>query len=288
MNFGVTMIRPLCICLAGLVVGQAYVPPAEAAQKPLWEFGLGVGALAFSDYRGADAMDVYPLPLPYFVYRGTFLRADRDGMRGRFLKSDLAELNISVNGTTPVRSHASGARVGMPDLKPTLEVGPSLELHLWRSIDRRVALDLRLPARVALTIESSPRAIGVLFEPRLNLDVRDVGGLRGWTLGLLAGPLFADRRYHQYFYGVPTQFALPARPAYDAHGGYAGTQAIASLSKRYPRYWVGTFLRHDTLSGAVFTPSPLVRTNRYWAAGIGIAWMIGESTQHVETPDDGL
>jgi len=43
----------------------------------------------------------------------------------------------------------------MPDLRSTLEVGPSLNVHLWRSADTRLKLDVRLPARAAFTIEAS-------------------------------------------------------------------------------------------------------------------------------------
>ena len=259
---------------------------ACAEQKPLWEFGLGIGALAFADYRGANTSHVYPLPVPYFVYRGRFLRADRDGLRGLLFNREVAELNISVNATTPVRSSHSTARQGMPDLKPTVEIGPSLDLHLWHTANRRIRLDLRMPVRAALTIESSPHSIGWFFAPRLNVDVLDVAGHAGWNLGLLAGPLFADRRYEAYFYGVAPQFATADRPAYTAHGGYSGTQMLASLSKRFPRYWLGAFVRHDTLSGASFTSSPLVRSNSYWATGIGFAWMLGQSPRMVDVAND--
>jgi outer membrane scaffolding protein for murein synthesis (MipA/OmpV family) len=101
----------------------------------------------------------------------------------------------------------------------------------------------------------------------------------------LAGPLFADHRYHDYFYSVAQQYATASRPAYQATGGYAGTQFITALSKRYPRYWVGAYVRYDSLSGAVFADSPLVLRNSYWSAGIGIAWIIHTSAQMVEVPD---
>jgi MipA family protein len=258
---------------------------ADPQQKPLWEFGLGVGALAFADYRGADTGHVYPLPVPYVVYRGQFLRADRDGVRGLLLDQKIAEINISVGATTPVRSGDTLARRGMPDLKPTVEVGPSFDLHLWKSMDRQVHLDLRLPARAAVTVESAPRFIGWFFAPQLAVDVFDVGHHAGWDLGLLAGPLYADQRYHQYFYGVAPEYATAARPAYQARGGYAGTQGLMSLSKRFPHFWVGAFARYDVLSGASFALSPLVRSNGYWATGIGIAWMIGQSTRMVDVID---
>ena len=273
-------------CLCWGVACAATAASAEASQKPLWEFGLGVGALAFADYRGADTSHAYPVPIPYFVYRGRFLRADRDGVRGLLFNREVAELNISVNATTPVRSQGTPARRGMADLRPTVEIGPSLDLHLWRSADRRARLDLRLPARTALTVESSPHSIGWFFAPRLNVDLAGVGGWAGWNLGLLAGPLFADRRYHGYFYNVAPQFAAADRPAYQARGGYSGSQALVSLSKRFPAYWTGAFVRHDSLSGAAFAASPLVRSNGYWMAGIGIAWMIGRSSGMVDASDE--
>jgi outer membrane protein len=258
---------------------------AEEQQLPLWELGFGVGALAFADYRGADTGRVYPLPVPYVIYRGRILRADRDGVRGLFFNQDWLELNISVGATTPVSSRDTPARHGMPNLRSTLEIGPSLDFHLWRSADRHVRLDLRVPARTAITIESSPRPIGGFLAPRLNIDFVDIGPGGGWNLGLLAGPLFANRRYHEYFYEVAPQYATVGRPAYDPHGGYAGLETLASVSKRYSGYWIGAFVRYDSLHGAVFTPSPLVRSGSYWATGIGIAWMIGQSSRTVDASE---
>lgn len=251
-------------------------------EKPLWEFGLGVGALGFADYRGADTDSVYPVPVPYIIYRGRFFKADKDGIRGLFLHSEHVEINLSVNATTPVRSSSRGIRAGMPSLRPALEMGPSVDVHLWKSAQSPFALDLRVPARAAVTVEASPRRIGWLFAPALNLDITDPGGHHGWTAGLLAGPLFADRRYSEYFYSVAPQFANAARPAYRATGGYGGAQFIASASKRFDQYWVGGFARYDSLNGATFADSPLVRSSHYWSAGVGIAWMIGKSAQTVD------
>lgn len=255
---------------------------SENERLPLWEFGLGVGALALDDYRGADAAHIYPIPIPYLVYRGEFLRADHDGLRGVFFNRDLIEINVSVNATTPVQSSNTRAREGMPDLKPTVEIGPSMDWHIWRSDERRVRLDLRMPLRAAVTVEGSPHPIGWFFAPRLTVDFLDIGAHSGWDLGLLAGPLVASRRYNQYFYTVAPEYSRLDRPAYQAPGGFAGTETLMAVSKRFPGYWVGAFVRYDTLSGAVFADSPLVRSNSYWAAGIGIAWMIGKSSTMVD------
>jgi outer membrane scaffolding protein for murein synthesis (MipA/OmpV family) len=257
--------------------------PSYPKEAPLWEFGLGAGAIAFQDYRGSDTTHAYPLPVPYIVYNGKFLKADRDGVRGTLFNQDWLEVNLSFNLTTPVRNDRE--RSGMPDLRSTVEVGPSFDFHLLRSDDRRIKLDLRIPLRAAATVEASPRIVGWTFSPRLNLDLRNPFGLAGWNLGLLAGPLFADRRYHDYFYSVAPAFATASRPQFTAQGGYAGTQTLAALSKRYPKFWVGAYMRYDTLAGAAFVDSPLVQRKSYWTGGFGFAWMIQRSAQVVQIPD---
>lgn len=263
---------------------QTPVPAATEPTKelPLWELGMGIGAVAFRDYRGSDTTHAYPVPVPYFIYRGKYLQADRSGLKSKLFHQDRVELNVSVNATTPVRNNAT--RRGMPELRPTVEVGPSLDVHVWRSPSEQVRLDVRLPLRGVFTI-GRPGAIGWFFTPNVNVDVLNVGGVAGWNLGLLTGPLFAARRYNDYYYSVAPQYATRDRQAYQASGGYAGTQVLASLTKRYPRFWTGGYLRYDTLTGASFDNSPLVRSHSYWTAGIGIAWMIGHSSRLVTVPD---
>jgi outer membrane scaffolding protein for murein synthesis (MipA/OmpV family) len=259
--------------------------PAPADERPLWELGAGVGAFALPDYRGSDQARGYVLPVPYVVYRGKFLKADRHGVRGELFDSDRLELNLSVAASLPVNSSRNDARSGMPDLRPSLELGPSLEFTLWRSGTGRELLELRLPVRAAFTLESSPRAIGWVATPNLNLDLPGRGALAGWNFGLLAGPVYGSRRQHQYFYGVAPEFATPARPAYAAAGGYAGLQFLAAASRRYDTFWVGAFVRADTLRGAAFETSPLVKRDTYVAAGFAVAWVLGTSRERVVAPE---
>jgi outer membrane scaffolding protein for murein synthesis (MipA/OmpV family) len=269
--------------LPAALLAICWASPALPKEEPLLEYGLGVGAVAFEDYRGSDTSHIYPLPIATLWYHGKFLKSDRDGVRGTLIDQDRVELNLSGNATTPVRNDRE--RSGMPNLKSTLELGPALDLHLLRSDDARFKFDLRMPLRAAFTVESSPRVIGWTFTPRFNLDIADPLGFAGWNLGLLTGPLFAERRYHDYFYTVAPQYATAARPAYRAVGGYAGTQAIAALSKHFAHFWVGTYMRYDTLSGAAFVDSPLVQRRSYWSAGFGISWTIHRSSTMVEVPD---
>jgi hypothetical protein len=173
----------------------------------------------------------------------------------------------------------------MPNLEPTLELGPALNWHIWRSGNERLRLDVRLPVREAVTVASPPTAIGAVFAPSLDLDCLGAGRLAGWNFGMLAGPLYAQRRYHEYFYSVAAQFATPTRPQYEAAGGYSGSEALLAASKRYANYWIGAYVRHDWLAGATFVDSPLVQTRSYWAGGIGFVWMISASSRMVDSHD---
>jgi outer membrane scaffolding protein for murein synthesis (MipA/OmpV family) len=250
---------------------------------PLWELGLGIAAVRFPDYRGSDQASTHVLPLPFVAYRGRFLRADRDGARAIIFAGRRIEVDVSLSASVPSDSEDNDARRGMPDLAGTFEIGPNVNVELWQSGDRRYKLDLRLPLREAITLERSPRAIGVTFSPNINLDIRNFAGR--WNLGILGGPLYADRRYHRYFYGVSPEFATAGRPAYSAAGGYAGWRATTAFSRRLGNAWLGGFVRYDDLKGAAFSPSPLVRKERSFTAGFGISWIFAASNQRVLSQD---
>ena len=242
--------------------------------------------LDFPDYRGADERTTYVLPLPYFVYRGDVFRVDHEGVRGLFLNSDRIELDVSANASVPVKSSDNQARHGMPDLDPIVELGPTLDVTLLRSLAQRTKLKLELPLRAAIATDlTHAHSAGWVFQPQLSLDVNRLELLRGWRLGAAAGPVFADQRYHSYYYGVEPQFATAQRPAYQARGGYSGAQMTLATSRRFSRFWVGAFARYDWLSGAVFEDSPLVRQNHAFAAGFALAWVFARSSVLVDADE---
>lgn len=271
--------------IAALALVLATTPPALAGEQPLWEVGAGVAAFSFPSYRGSDQTNNFLMPVPHFTYHGDFLKADRQGIRGSFFDSDRVDLTISLALAPPASSKDIEARAGMRDLDATFEIGPQIDLTLWRSANRARFVKLLLPLRAAFTVEGTPRDIGWVFHPKLNMDVTDLPGLPGWNLGLLAGPLFGDKRQHAYYYTVAPQYATADRPAYQAKAGYAGMQYLAALSKRFPKYWVGGFVRYDNLSGATFADSPLVRQKDYFAGGVAVTWILGESSTRVQVDD---
>jgi len=268
----------LALLLAG---GMA----ARAELKPEWELGAGPAFIDFPLYRGAAERRSYLLPAPYVQYRGKFLQVERDRVRGLLFRHGRLEADISVNGAVPVSSKDSEARRDMPDLDPTLELGPSLIYHLYYDERRHTNVDLRLPVRAVFAVGT--REItrqGWLAQPTLNLDLRTV--IPGWSLGLQGSLLYGDRDYHSYFYDVAPQYATAQRPAYSAPGGYAGKQVLAALSRRWGDIWMGGFVKWDDLNGAAFADSPLVQRRQSFAAGFMVAWVFAKSEKLVEVSDD--
>ncbi len=252
-----------------------------ADELPLWEFGLGAAPISFPDYRGSDERSAYVLPLPYIIYRGDRFKVDRDGPRGILFDTDRAELDISLNASIPVDSDNNNARRGMSDLDPTFEVGPVLKLKLTDpQADWPLRLDLPVRA-VFATDFTDIEHVGWLFHPQLWLDAPKIAG---WNVSVGAGPIFADRSYHDYYYSVDSGAATATRPAFAADGGYSGTSLLAGTSRRFGNLWIGGFLRYDNLSGASFEDSPLVETDHYFAAGFAVAWIFAQSDERV--PDN--
>lgn len=279
------MPKPTMLCprAAVFLAGLLTLSTGYAEMRPLWEVGAGLVGLSLPNYRGSAERQALVLPMPYLIYRGEVLRADGDGLRGLLFDSERLEINVSLNGSIPVNSEDDPVRQGMDDLDPAVELGPTVNFRLWQSADRRMRLDARAPLRTAITVASRPEQIGWLFSPNLLLEIRDPAGQAGWNLGVQAGPYFNDREYNAYFYGVRPAEARAGRPAYAASGGYSGSQLMLTLTKRFPRWWVGGFLRYDTLAGAVIEDSPLVKRSDAVSAGLALSWVFRESKTRVES-----
>ena len=255
---------------------------ASGEEKPLWELGVGLAALQIPDYSGSDEYRRYLLPYPYFVYRGDVLRVERERISGRIFETDRVLLDISFNGSVPVKSSDNSARQGMPDLDPSFEIGPSLNITLLEDRQDRYKLKLSLPVRAFFSTDfSSVRHEGWVFHPRLSFEKADMIPGAGVNVGLSAGPMFADQGYHRYYYTVDPAFATPSRPRYEAGGGYSGSTVTVGLSKTLSPFILNAFVSLDYLKGAVFEESPLVKTQYSWMCGFTVSWIFMKSSRQV-------
>lgn len=258
------------------------VPAAHAQEEPLWEIGFGTASMVLPDYRGSDEGRTYLLPIPYFSYNGERFRIDRRGVHGDLAQKDNVFFDISMNLGPPAESDKNQARAGMPDLDPTIEIGPSLRWKWFESKNTNHALTLYLPARAVIASDfSHTQGIGWVFAPHVTYDYLNFGPGGGWNFSASFGPMYATEKFHDYYYQVNPEFATSTRPAYDADAGYSGARTTLTLSKRFADFWIGGFIRHDALNGTTFEDSPLVRKDSSLMAGFGVTWIFARSKEKV-------
>ncbi|GCL65856.1 hypothetical protein AQPW35_49370 [Rubrivivax pictus] len=249
------------------------LPLAAQAQSgsslPLWElgaFGLGVSQQA---YPGSDQQVNRGLALPFFVYRGRFLRADGETAGLRAIKTPRFELDIGFAGSFGARSDDTTARRGMPDLGTLVEFGPRVKWNLgqapgggnWR---------VELPLRGVFDLGDSAAYRGLAFEPRLVFERRTSSG---WAYATSVGAILADGRLGRTLYGVDAADALADRPAYAAQGGLVAWRLSAAFSRSLAPDWrFFGFARLDSVAGAANDDSPLVKRTNGGSVGIGLSY----------------
>jgi len=253
-------------------------------EVPLWEFGLGAGVLKAPYYRGSKSFETIYLPIPYLVYRGDFLKIDHEGIRGQFFENDKYRLDISLAGNVPVPKSNKSARSGMPSLDPVGEIGPELEINVWKAnYGNEQGIWIKLPYRFVFSVGNPIIEYqGWSFSPYLNYTINMRKSPTAVKYSISIGPIFADRNYHNYFYKVEPEYQTPVRPTYTAKTGYSGSRITLTVTGNTKDYFVGAFARYDNLDNAVFIDSPLVETKNYLIFGVAFAWKFYASSSKVK------
>lgn len=252
------------------------VESSAAEVRPLWEAGLGIVAGAIADYPGSDRYQVRGAPVPYFIYRGDFFRADQSGTRLR-AGSGNVEWEFSAGGNLSSDSR-SGARAGMPTLDYLLEAGPKAKITVYRpTSSSRVFIDLPVRAAASTNVSSRFQGRGFTFSPDVTYEDQSLLGTQ-WNGRVSIGVEFATQPLQEFYYGVAPQFAEPGRPAYQAHGGYLGSDlsftAFRTLRRNFHVFFAVDF---DSYRGAASQDSPLFRSGGGIGAAVGFAWSFKQS-----------
>ena len=272
-------IRNLFSLMAALAVVNAQAQPqgqqAPGNGLPLWEVGVFGGVASTPAYPGSSDRSVRGLGLPFFIYRGEILRADRGSVGARLVRADDFELDLGFAASLPARSDDVAARKGMPDLGTLIEFGPRMKMTLARPTPGS-RWQLELPLRSVLEINGGVRTQGFAFEPQISYDMRDVWG--GWSGSVSASVVVGDSKLNQYLYGVPLNLSSATRPAYEAKAGLITSRLGFSTSKAItPDLRVFGFVRYDLHAGAANRNSPLFLQDQGNSAGLGLTWTLGRS-----------
>jgi MipA family protein len=260
------------VCVTGIHAAHAQ----QSSDLPLWElgaFGLGISQQA---YPGSDQQVQRVLPFPYFVYRGQYLRADRDTAGLRAVKTQDFELDIGVAGSFGSSSDKLEARTGMPKLGTMVEFGPRAKWNLGEGPGKG-RWGLELPLRGVFDLSDGGQYRGVAFEPKLTFSRRSVNG---WAYSTSAGAIFANRQLADTYYGVAAPFALANRPVYEAKSGLVALRLGVFASRSITPDWrFFSFARLDSVAGAANEGSPLVKQKTGASVGLGLTytWLRSEA-----------
>ena len=257
--------------------GDTGTPAAE--EKPLWEMNLAAFGRLGPAYPGSEESQVNIVPLPFPIYRGSFLRVgDETGkpVRTRIFRRDRIKLDIDFGLNFPVDSEDVDVRTGMPDLGLLAEAGPELELEFVRGPKIGNAF-LALQLRGAVSFDGiDPTWQGLIFSTEFKYR-RKIRSERAEILARIT-PEWAGGDYMDFFYTVAPEFATQQRPAYESSGGYLGTKAAITFKYDFTeKFAVRTGVRAGFYQGARNRRSPLFTSDTTGEIYLAFLWKFWES-----------
>jgi len=260
----------------------------EFSDDPLWEMRLAAFSRYGPAYPASKESQFNFVPLPFPIYRGKFFRLGEDSenpIRGRIFRTDRVKLDFAFDLNFPVDSEEIDARTNMPDLDFLLEVGPELEFQFTREPKIGGHWYLGLQLRPAFSFDSiTPDYRGVAFTPEFSYRVKFKDDRD--ALKLRISPTWGTKRYMDFFYSVEEEFSNAARPAYDAKGGYLGTDFTLSWINTINEQWefvLGT--RWSFHQGAKNEASPLFTQDYGIGAYAAFTWKFWESKRRATRID---
>ncbi len=249
----------------------ALLPPLSQAENdtqklPLWEIGVAGGLFSTPQYVGSDQRYVLPLVVPYVIYRGDFLKSDREGVRGELFRTKPLSLDLGFGFGLPVKND-NKARQGMNDLYLTGQIGPRINWFIKQNPSGS-EFSFHLPIRYAW--DTHNKELGWIAEPYFKYEYEDMGPEDRYSVRLDLGLLYAGQKYNDYYYGVADEFATAERAAYQATSGISnlfvnliGSYRVSDTLK------LSTLVRWRNLDSSVINDSPLVRDENYVTVGVG-------------------
>jgi outer membrane scaffolding protein for murein synthesis (MipA/OmpV family) len=265
-----------CAVFSSLASAQVE-PNLEATDRPLWEAGLSGIGLSSPAYPGAADRSSRGLLLPWFIYRGPIFRADESTVGARLVKTETVQFDVGFAAALGASSDDVEVRKGMPDLGFQFEFGPRMRVNLVRPTPSSV-VRFDLPLRAVFEVKDGLKNRGFAFEPRIAYENRNIGA--GWGVGASVSALVGDRKFNEFLYGVPREFATSTRRAYEAKSGLITPRLQFTLSHRLTDdIRLFTFTRYDFAGSSANSDSPLHIKNSGASFGLGAVWTLGRSSQ---------
>jgi len=251
--------------------------PLSVRDQSLFEVGVFAGGGYVPDYPASNQGRFKFLGLPYLIYRGNVVRADREGTRARLFQSSFMNVELSAAASFATRSKDDDARQGMPDLDYLLEVGPRISMAL-SDLGGYGKMRLFVPLRVVCSSDlSNFHERGFTLTPALYARL-DHLLLPDWIVVMQISGNFANRQLSAYFYDVAPEFVTPARSFYDARAGYLGTDWFTGVVIPVARHFrIFTGIQLWNFSGSANSASPLFKRETTLTSIFGVSYTFYES-----------
>ena len=287
-RFNILYIIISILCLLSTVEAQDKInipirlteltPLAEESNlPPLFEYGVFVGSVYLADYPAADQSRLRTIPAPLIRYHGELFRADdENGTRFRFIKNTDLDLDLSFGGSFPTETGNNDARIGMPNLDFTGEIGPRLTYYFYRNKHAgQVRIGLPLRGSFATNFKKW-YGVGYVFAPvfqayKFNLLIDNLDLFFSHALNYL------DEGQADYFFQVNSEYQTSERSIYDAHAGFLGSSTSVALKYMWKNKMLLLATSYSDYTTSVNTSSYLHRQNINWTYFIGLGWTFSES-----------
>ncbi|TLU61492.1 MipA/OmpV family protein [Thalassotalea litorea] len=282
------IIIALLLLLPGISVAKKQGGPLSNPPKsgdPVWEAGMFAAYFSNALYPASANAQQKFLPVPFFIYRGEYLRIGDDAIvRAVAVEKERIKIDISLAAAFNSSSSDSPIRAGMDDLDFLFEVGPEVSFRLndpYTSKRSELWLNLQLRSVFSTDFGGFDHR-GYVFEPEIAWETEDFV-VKDTTFYISAAPLFATEKTHDYFYQVDPEFVTDFRPAYDATSGYLGSKFAVSLKYEYDQdltFFAGA--RLGLWDGSVSSESPLYQQSVTYGVGLGMKWRLMVSKDKVK------
>lgn len=249
----------------------------EFSEKPLFETGFFIGSVSLADYPAADQTRVRTIPLPLIRYHGDLFRSDdQDGTRLRFINNENIDFDLSFGGSFPTDTGKNQARLGMPNLDWTAEIGPRLLYYFLR--DKGVMqIRIGLPVRSVFATDFTKwYGVGYVVAPTFQIDKYNFM-FDKLAIFLMYTPIYISEGMADYFYQIESQYQTESRTAYDAKTGFLGNEISLAFKYKWGNKNIIIGSQLSDYSQSANTQSFLHRSNINWSFIAALSWVLYES-----------
>lgn len=252
---------------------------SASEEKPLWEYGFGIGSIQYAHYPASNQYAHLILPFPTFQYRGEILRADdQDGGRAYLFKKNHWSLEFSGNGRVPLDSSKNLSRQGMSNIPLVINAGPQIVYSPNETWDFKLSLFPSFTIdEMAIQSNGGLAKVHILYNWIQEFSAPDYLHNITFAGTLSFSATTASQKFNATYYEVPETAATPERPSYEASEGFLENQIAYFQKMNSGKLSVYLGASYSDFSHSTNHRSPLHKAAYNMEYAAGITYVLGES-----------